>query len=265
MKGARVFGVDAALDRRAKESHVLLRDGERRAGGDLDLLVDDVDAGDHLGDRMLDLDARVHLDEEELAVLVEELDRPGADVAELAHRARDDPADLVALRRVESGRGPLLPDLLVAPLERAVALAEMDSAALTVAEHLKLDVAGLGEVFFEVDGVVAEGGLRFELGGGDRVGKRVGPARDLHAAPAPARRGLDDHRIADLAGYLERLLRPVTRAFEPGTQGMPRRSAVRLASILSPMSRMCSAFGPMKAISCSSRISAKRAFSDRKP
>ena len=32
---------------------------------------------------------------------------------------------------------------------------------------------------------------------------------------------------------------------EPGTQGMPRRKAVFFASILSPMVRMCSAFGPM--------------------
>ena len=49
-----------------------------------DLLLHDVDAGDHLGHRMLDLDARVHLDEVELAVLVQELERAGAAVADLA-------------------------------------------------------------------------------------------------------------------------------------------------------------------------------------
>ena len=52
---------------------------------------------------------------------------------------------------------------------------------------------------------------------------------------------------------------------EPGTTGMPRRLAVDFASILSPMMRMCSDVGPMKVMECSSRISAKRAFSDRKP
>ena len=52
---------------------------------------------------------------------------------------------------------------------------------------------------------------------------------------------------------------------EPGTTGMPRRLAVALASILSPMMRMCSDVGPMKVMSWPSRISAKRAFSDRKP
>ena len=43
------------------------------------------------------------------------------------------------------------------------------------------------------------------------------------------------------------------------------RFAVRFASILSPMMRMCSALGPMKPIPCSARISANRAFSERKP
>jgi hypothetical protein len=52
---------------------------------------------------------------------------------------------------------------------------------------------------------------------------------------------------------------------EPGTHGMPRRFAVRFASILSPMVRMCSAFGPMKQILWCASTSAKRAFSDRKP
>ena len=57
---------------------------------------------------------------------------------------------------VERGGGALLPDLLVAALQRAVALAEMDGLALAVAEHLNLDVTRLFEIFLEIDGVVAE-------------------------------------------------------------------------------------------------------------
>ena len=49
--------------------------------GDADLRLDDVDAGDHLGDGVLDLDARIDLDEVELAGvgIHQELDRAGAD------------------------------------------------------------------------------------------------------------------------------------------------------------------------------------------
>ena len=264
-EGARVLGVDAAFDRRAEEAHLLLGDRQRRPGRDLDLLVDDVDAGDHLGDGMLDLDARVHLDEVELAVLVEKLDRPDADVAELRHGAGDHSADLFALFGVERGGGAFFPHFLVAALQRAVALAEMDGAALPVAEHLELDVARPREVFLEIEGVVAEGVLGFDPRSAQRVAQLVRVGGDLHAAPSAAGRRLDDDRIADLVGDLQRLGFVADGPFDPGTQGMPSRVAVRFASILSPMMRICSALGPMKAISCSSRISANRAFSARKP
>ena len=61
---------------------LLRRDVERRlvqlvALRDEDLALDDVDAGDDFGHRVLDLDARVDLDEEELVAVEvdEELDR----------------------------------------------------------------------------------------------------------------------------------------------------------------------------------------------
>ena len=62
---------------------------------------------------------------------------------------------------LSAGDGRFLEDLLVAPLQRAVALAEMDRIALTVAENLDLDVARLGQILLHVDLVVAEGGLGF--------------------------------------------------------------------------------------------------------
>ena len=78
----------------AVESHVLLLDRKLGAVGDPDLFKDQVDVGDHLGHRMLDLDAGVHLDEIERAVLVQELDGADAEIFHLAHRLRDGLADL---------------------------------------------------------------------------------------------------------------------------------------------------------------------------
>ena len=58
-------------------------DVEPLAARDPDLPLHEVDAGHHLGDRMLDLQPRVHLEEVERAVLVEqELDRAGVGVAD---------------------------------------------------------------------------------------------------------------------------------------------------------------------------------------
>src|SRR5262249_35807187 len=108
-----------------------------------------------------DLDAGVHLDEIELAVLVQELDGTDAEIFHLLHRLGDRRADLLAGGGIERGRGAFLPDLLVAPLQRAVALAEMKGAATAVTKHLDLDMARPGQIFLEIDGGVAESGLRF--------------------------------------------------------------------------------------------------------
>ena len=110
---------------------------------DPQLLGDEVEVGDLLGDAVLDLEAGVHLEEEELAVLVEALDGAGADVAaaachlspRLAHRG----ADLVDVIR---GGGRLLDQLLVAALGGTVALAHAHHVAVGVGEDLQLDVAG---------------------------------------------------------------------------------------------------------------------------
>ena len=66
----------------AGKADVALRITERRAGRDADLLAHQVDAADHLGDRMLDLQACVHLDEGELSVLIQELQCASVTVAE---------------------------------------------------------------------------------------------------------------------------------------------------------------------------------------
>ena len=110
---------------------------------------------------MLDLDPAVDLDEVEVARRVdEELERPDVLVA-----GRDDGPD-GALGRGRrgppsdrAGVGRLLEDLLVAALDRAVALAEVDAVAVAVDRDLDLDVAVLVEPLLEVERVVAERGL----------------------------------------------------------------------------------------------------------
>ena len=92
----RGLGVDPALDRPAVQLDVLLGDRERLAGGDQDLLADDVDAGDHLGHAVLDLDAGVHLEEEVLVADLHALDRAGAAVADRGGRVGGDLADPLA-------------------------------------------------------------------------------------------------------------------------------------------------------------------------
>src|SRR5690349_196132 len=92
-KAARILGIDTALDCVALEADILLLYRQARTRGDADLLVHEIDAGDGLRHRVLDLKTRVHLDEVELAVLVEELDRAGTGIAEIGHGLGTDLAD----------------------------------------------------------------------------------------------------------------------------------------------------------------------------
>src|SRR5205807_1942201 len=119
----RIFGVDADLDRVATACSPPGR-AQPLARGDVQLLADDVDPGHDLADRMLDLQARVELDEMEGAVGAEhELEGARVQVADL----QTGMGDALLHRRpgllVESGRGRLLDQLLMSSLNRAFALA----------------------------------------------------------------------------------------------------------------------------------------------
>src|SRR5689334_16630120 len=122
----RVFGVDAALDRVATHLDLALRERQLLAGRDADLHLHDVDAGHELGHRVLDLHAGVHLDEVELAVLVQELEGARAAVADLLASGSTTLADLLddAARNARCRR--FLDDLLVAALHRTVSLTKPD-------------------------------------------------------------------------------------------------------------------------------------------
>jgi hypothetical protein len=108
----------------ALDTHADLRVGERAALRHQNLRLDEVVAGDLLSDGVLDLDARIDLDEIELAGLgiVKELD--SARIVEAGgptDRERRRPERLAGRLGKVGGRGDL-DDLLVAALDRAIAL-----------------------------------------------------------------------------------------------------------------------------------------------
>ena len=194
-----VLRVDPAFERVPADHDVVLRDRERLARGDEDLLADKVDPGDELGHGVLDLDPRVHLHEEVLAVPGQEpLDRPGRAVSRRACGVDRDAADPRAERVVDRRRGRLLDELLVASLDRAVPLAEVDHVPVPVREHLDLDVARILDEPLDVDGRVGEVLLPLPRRGVERTLGFAGLADDLHALAAAARGGLDDERVPDL-------------------------------------------------------------------
>src|SRR5712691_7878768 len=97
------------------------------------------------------------------------------------------------------------------PLDRTLALAEVDEVAVVVAEDLELDVPRVLEIFLDVDVADAEGRLCLALRRPQEVAKIAGRADDAHAAATAAGHRFDHHRVADVPGALERLLFAVNR------------------------------------------------------
>ena len=169
------------------------------------------------------------------------------------------------LRR-HAGRRRLLDHLLVAALQRAVALEEMDDVAVPVGEDLDLDVARRQHVFLDQHPRVAEGALRLALGARERrleIGRLVDPP---HALAAAAGHRLDQHRIADLVGLLAQEVRLLlARRDSPARPARRPAATSALAASFSPMARIAEAGGPTKTMPLAAQASANSAFSDRKP
>src|SRR5690606_16442347 len=112
-------------------------------------------------DRMLHLDTGVHLDEEELTVLVEKLEGAGAAVTQLDTGLYAAGLDFGTGLLVNARGRRFLDDLLVAALQRAVPIAQMNGIALTV---LVEKLEGAGAAVTQLDTGLYAAGLDFGTG-----------------------------------------------------------------------------------------------------
>ncbi len=211
----RVLGVQARLDRVAPGRRGLAL--EAAAGRDVQLELDQVQAGGGLGHRVLDRQAGVDLDEAQAlrGRLVEELDRAGVVVAGAQHQPARSLEDLALLIGGERGARRLRDHLLVAALAGAVAQAGRPRAALAVGDHLHFDVAGGSHQALDQQRAVAEGLRGLGAGADERGLERLGLVDAAHAAAAGARGGLDHQREADALGVRGRLLGRCDRPAAP--------------------------------------------------
>ncbi len=143
----RIFGVQARFD---SMSSALRLNGQGAALGDLDLHADQVQTGDHFRDRMLHLNARVGLDEVEFAGgRQQKLDGSGIHIAGVAGEFQRGVADGFTRRFADGGTGAFFDDLLVAPLNGAVALEQVNYVAVGITEYLHFDMPGILDEFFD--------------------------------------------------------------------------------------------------------------------
>ena len=203
----RVFGIQPHFNCMTVQRDLLLRDRQRLALGNPDLPGHQVEAGNRFGHRMLHLQPRVHLHEEKLATGIQQkLHRTCADIPDGLGSAHGRFAHGPALLDTQAGCRGFFHDLLMTTLDRAVAFIEVQAMTLLVGKHLDLDMPRLEQVFLHQHLPVAERRQRLTLGGGQGFGQLADVLDHLHALATAARRGLEQHRVADtLTGGAEGL------------------------------------------------------------
>ncbi len=92
-----------------------------------------------------------------------------------------------------------------------------------VGGDLDFDMAGTGQVAFDVDGVVAEGSHRLATGRGHGVVDLVRVLDDPHSLSAASGRGLEQGRVADLGHRLAQALWRLVLGLDPRHDRHPDR------------------------------------------
>ena len=200
------LGVEPGLDGMAGEGDLLLAQWQGFTGGDAELPLHQILPCHGLGDRMLHLQPGVHLHEPDFvraqagAGVGNELDRSGPLVIHRPSGLHRGGAERGANLVAQAGGRGFLDHLLVAALERAVALEQMHDIAMGIAEDLDLDMARACDIDLQQDAVIAEGGLRLAAAGGQSGGEILRAVHPAHALAPASGDGLDQQRVADALG-----------------------------------------------------------------
>ena len=205
---------------RARRS--LLLEAERLARGDADLLADEIDAVQHLGNRMLDLDARVHLHEIHVVAAAQKIRAfPRCCIALLAPRRTAMSCSSRARAFGELGRRSLFDQLLVRRLlHRAIAFAHVHDVAERHRRGLALRRDAERSISFSM---YRRPSLKFASASACAVANACSSSSGVRTAripfPPPPAVALSKHRIAELLGGARALLRPRPKCRCPGVVG----------------------------------------------
>ena len=193
-----MLGANAALNSVPAQSERFALDGHVAAGRNQNLVLHQVQHRHHFRNRMLHLNARVHLQEVEVALFVhQQFDGARAGVSDFLKRLDNLVADALPGLRINLGGWRLLHQLLMPALNGALALAQVDDAAVVVAQDLKLDMPGRADVLFQINIRAGKRCRRLILRGAKKMGKFGRRGNNAHAPAAASRRSLDDDGIAN--------------------------------------------------------------------
>ena len=207
-----------------RDATSVLREAERLAGRDPDARLHEVDAGDELGDRVLDLQARVHLQEVEVRRARRRGTRSCRRRRSRPPRGARRPPSPICARRPASMRRAGVSSITFW-CRRCTEQSRSNRWTTLPCESrqdLDLDVARLLDELLDVEGAVAEARLRLAIARARSSGlsSRL-VAHEPHALAAAARAGLHASRAGRSPSRRPRPASSVSVSVVPGTIGTP--------------------------------------------
>ena len=220
---------------------------QRVALRDQDLAAHEVDAGDDLGHGVLDLDARVHLDEEELAAIdvEQELDGAGVAIADRRHSVA-----AASQMRCRSSCGRLMLGAISTTFwwrrwteqSRSQRCTRLPCASPRICTSMCLARAMYRSRKTSGRPNAAPAS---RCASSSLASSSSALVHDAHPAAAAAEARLDHQRDSrSRAASAATSAGSVSACSVPGTVGTPADCASRLAAVLSPNASSCSGVGP---------------------
>ena len=213
---------------------------QRLAARKFDLHGDEIDAGDFLRHRVLDLQPRIGLDEGERRCMArriridQKLERRKAAQFDIVCEPHRRVAQLLAQIRIEIRRGRVSRRSSGGGAARCSRAPRYGSPILPSPATCTSMCRALGMKRFGIDRIVAERGQRFGLAAVVGALEFVRPCHDAHAAAAAAGDRLDDDRPLLRRAKKARVSSSVAGPGVPARTGTPKRSASARARALSP-------------------------------
>src|SRR5882672_1036138 len=149
---------------------------------------------------MLYLQARIHFKKIKSARGVyKKFDRASIRIPSFARETQGGFAHRAPQFGRDERRWRLLDHFLVPPLDRALALAEINGVAVFIGKNLYFDMARAIQIAFEIDAAVTEGMEGFRRSVAPRGGHLVRHGNKPHAFPAASGHRFQQHRVAKFA------------------------------------------------------------------
>ena len=192
------------------------------AAGEPELLADQVNPGDFLGNRVLHLQPRIDLEEGNSAVLAnQEFTGPRALVPRFAQDRLGGRVQAFVLLVRQERRRRFLNQFLVPALQRTIPGGHHHHRPVGVRQALRFDMPGSVQEAFDEAFSAAERGRGLAHGGIVELGDFLPVADHLDAAPTPAERGFNGQRQPEAVRKVQHFLDRGHRVLGSGHQRSP--------------------------------------------